>query len=283
VAALSGDISSPGNTGGGGGSGSPGGSGSQNKAPTYTYWNTITIRGRSELTLDRASLPIAEAIPPAPPKANPPAGDAGGNALTPAPSPAAPGADGHDPRPGVNTYGSPTSDVASGPPAGVGGPRSGTPSGNGASIAAASDEVLKALKKQRGVGPCFYRALLAAAELYVGKPLTDEQIDDAGKELKKGKNKYGTNVFGKDWSIAGEDGPNRIIEYALRKLGNEKAKVDTSFIKMPGAQYSIRKWDSHKNLGDSNGNLLWEPYSFQGKDPYTGKAPQLLWIHVFEE
>jgi len=130
------------------------------------------------------------------------------------------------------------------------------------------------LRPDKPNGPCYFRSLLAAIEEKIGKAYELNEIDDIAKICWNENNKYLGDADDKYTVI----NPTKILETALSYSGYKNAKiiysVRSSFIS-GNSDYSIRfiKAKNHFQLGDSNGNLLWEPYKYNNEsNSFKGKA-----------
>jgi len=309
------DPNGPGSGGSGGGSGGSGpsesgGSSTTNQhpgwpEPTSDYIREKVAKGQLEwngsewVTIGRNGVPLVQPKEEKPAEKPGAAKDAGGNAAGSS-SGAASGSGGSASSGGSSSGG--TSGGASGgeskpdPSEGNGsssevisGGTVSVASQGGGNITTPSEDFLKKLIRQNhirdtgpnGVGPCYYRSLQAAAEVFAGRNLSLKQINDATTHLRKQNNQWGWPVLSKDWRIGGGNSQSTIIVDALQRLGITNAKVGVYGEKTEGAQFTIRVWEGrHYQLGDANGNLLWEPFEFSGTPRYTGTPDSLIYISI---
>jgi hypothetical protein len=118
-------------------------------------------------------------------------------------------------------------------------------------------------------GPCYFRALLAVAELHTGIALTKEQIQAAAVDLRK------EGVFAdRTWRVS-SSGRKKIIDYALGLLGSTDESVYLPLARnLPEeTQATIvhtkrnRLRYEHFASGDSSGSLVFDPL---GYDTFIG-------------
>ena len=130
------------------------------------------------------------------------------------------------------------------------------------------------LRPDKPNGPCLFRSLLAAIEEKIGKAYELNEIDDIAKICWNENNKYLGDADDKYTVI----NPTKILETALSYSGYKNAKIIYSVRSSSisgNSDYSIRfiKAKNHFQLGDSNGNLLWEPYKYNNEsNSFKGKA-----------
>lgn len=130
------------------------------------------------------------------------------------------------------------------------------------------------LRPDKPNGPCYFRSLLAAIEEKIGKAYELNEIDDIAKICWNENNKYLGDADDKYTVI----NPTKILETALSYSGYKNAKIIYSVRSSSisgNSDYSIRfiKAKNHFQLGDSNGNLLWEPYKYNNEsNSFKGKA-----------
>jgi hypothetical protein len=141
------------------------------------------------------------------------------------------------------------------------------------------------LRPEAPSGPCFYRTLQAAAEEKTGIDLTMDQITEATKSL---------SASGAIGAGGGEPTyfvkkPAEVVKDALARLGFPNAEVTIGNLSTSingvsdyTARFILSK--GHFQLGDSTGNLLWEPYTYN--DPanaYTRKPDAIRTITIILE
>ncbi|NLK45828.1 MAG: hypothetical protein GX297_04150 [Treponema sp.] len=144
------------------------------------------------------------------------------------------------------------------------------------------------LRPSKLSGPCFFRSLQAVAEMKAGKNLTLEQIMQAGERLFNNK-LIGQGDPDEFYYV---DNPVAVIKDALTILGFPNAEVTYKdrFSEIPTdnpPDFTIRrvkKNGSHKQLGNPDGTLLWEPYDYNNpSNAYTGTTAEqydLVWINL---
>ncbi len=124
-------------------------------------------------------------------------------------------------------------------------------------------------------GPCLFRALLAAAEEKIGQAFT---LNDMNK-IKKNCSKKDAKYIGNEEDEFFVNKHAQVIKAALTFKGYKNASVTWSSPRKStvsgNSDYTIRfiKSKGHFQLGDKDGNLLWEPYKYNNHaNAYTGKA-----------
>ena len=124
-------------------------------------------------------------------------------------------------------------------------------------------------------GPCLFRALLAAVEEKIGQAFT---LNDMNK-IKKNCSKEDSKYIGNEEEEFFVNNHAKVIKAALTFRGYKNATVTWSSPRKStvsgNSDYTIRfiKSKGHFQLGDKDGNLLWEPYKYNNPDnAYTGKA-----------
>lgn len=123
-------------------------------------------------------------------------------------------------------------------------------------------------------GPCLFRALIAAVEEKISKAFTLNEINKIKKECSKKDNKY----IGNEEDEFFVNNHKKIIEATLNFAGYKNSKVTWGSRKSTlskNSDYTIRYIASKKHfqLGDKDGNLLWEPYKYNNpNNAYIGKA-----------
>jgi hypothetical protein len=128
------------------------------------------------------------------------------------------------------------------------------------------------LRPENPNGPCLFRSLLAAAEEKAGRNLTLNQIIDSALTLKA------SNAIGDADEYYFVNDPTAVTKEGLKTLGYPDAIVtvgNTSSSPSRNGDFTIRYIASkgHFQLGDSKGNLLWEPYTYKiPSNAFTGKA-----------
>jgi len=120
------------------------------------------------------------------------------------------------------------------------------------------------LRPDHPAGPCFFRTLVAAAELKAGANLSAVQLAKLAQQL------YSSGDIG---NKEGEPyyyvfKPANVVLAALSMLGYSKSKVTITnkSITSGKADYTIRYAQGHIQLGDKDGNLLFEPYKYNNSD-----------------
>ena len=131
------------------------------------------------------------------------------------------------------------------------------------------------LKPDKPNGPCLFRALLAAVEEKISQAFSLQEIKKIEKICSKKENNYIGNEEGEFFV----NKHSSVIKTALSQKGYNNAVVvwnsQRKAIVSGNADYTIRyiKSKKHFQLGDKNGNLLWEPYKYNNPDnAYKGKA-----------
>lgn len=124
-------------------------------------------------------------------------------------------------------------------------------------------------------GPCLFRALLAAAEEKIGQAFTLDEMNKIKKNCSKKDSKY----IGNEEDEFFVNKHAQVIKAALTFKGYKNATVTWSSPRKStvsgNSDYTIRfiKSKGHFQLGDKDGNLLWEPYKYNNPaNAYTGKA-----------
>jgi hypothetical protein len=124
-------------------------------------------------------------------------------------------------------------------------------------------------------GPCLFRALLAAAEEKIGQAFTLNEMNTIKKNCSKKDSKY----IGNEEDEFFVNKHAQVIKAALTFKGYKNATVTWSSPRKStvsgNSDYTIRfiKSKGHFQLGDKDGNLLWEPYKYNNPaNAYTGKA-----------
>ncbi len=124
-------------------------------------------------------------------------------------------------------------------------------------------------------GPCLFRALLAAAEEKIGQAFTLNEMNKIKKNCSKKDAKY----IGNEEDEFFVNKHAQVIKTALTFKGYKNATVTWSSPRKStvsgNSDYTIRfiKSKGHFQLGDKDGNLLWEPYKYNNPaNAYTGKA-----------
>lgn len=124
-------------------------------------------------------------------------------------------------------------------------------------------------------GPCLFRALLAAAEEKIGQAFTLNEMNKIKKNCSKKDAKY----IGNEEDEFFVNKHAQVIKAALTFKGYKNATVTWSSPRKStvsgNSDYTIRfiKSKGHFQLGDKDGNLLWEPYKYNNPaNAYTGKA-----------
>ena len=124
-------------------------------------------------------------------------------------------------------------------------------------------------------GPCLFRALLAAVEEKIGQTFTLNDMNKIKKNCLKEDSKY----IGNEEDEFFVNNHAKVIKAALTFKGYKNATVAWSSPRKStisgNSDYTIRfiKLKGHFQLGDKDGNLLWEPYKYNNPDTaYTGKA-----------
>jgi hypothetical protein len=131
------------------------------------------------------------------------------------------------------------------------------------------------LRPDRPNGPCLFRALLAAVEEKISQAFSLQEMKKIQKICSKKENNYIGNK--EDEFFVNKH--SSVIKTALSQKGYNNAIVVWSSQRKAtvsgNADYTIRyiKSKKHFQLGDKNGNLLWEPYKYNNPDnAYRGKA-----------
>lgn len=131
------------------------------------------------------------------------------------------------------------------------------------------------LRPSKPNGPCLFRALLAAAEEKIGQAFTLNEMNRIKKNCSKKNAKY----IGNEEDEFFVNKQAQVIKAALTFKGYKNATVTWSSPRKStvsgNSDYTIRfiKSKGHFQLGDKDGNLLWEPYKYNNPaNAYTGKA-----------
>lgn len=131
------------------------------------------------------------------------------------------------------------------------------------------------LRPSKPNGPCLFRALLAAAEEKIGQAFTLNEMNRIKKNCSKKDAKY----IGNEEDEFFVNKQAQVIKAALTFKGYKNATVTWSSPRKStvsgNSDYTIRfiKSKEHFQLGDKDGNLLWEPYKYNNPaNAYTGKA-----------
>lgn len=131
------------------------------------------------------------------------------------------------------------------------------------------------LRPSKPNGPCLFRALLAAAEEKIGQAFTLNEMNRIKKNCSKKDAKY----IGNEEDEFFVNKQAQVIKAALTFKGYKNATVTWSSPRKStvsgNSDYTIRfiKSKGHFQLGDKDGNLLWEPYKYNNPaNAYTGKA-----------
>ncbi len=120
---------------------------------------------------------------------------------------------------------------------------------------------------------CYYRALQAVAETYVGKNLSWSQVKDAAGSL------IALQAMTSDFTVKDS---KVVINDAFQRLGYPQYSV--VFDTVPGnAVSSVRKvvtnnGNTHFQLGDEQGNLVWDPWGRNIANP--NKAIEIRYIQI---
>jgi hypothetical protein len=136
------------------------------------------------------------------------------------------------------------------------------------------------LRPEKPSGPCLFRSLLAAAEEKVGRNFTLNQLNDIAAKLKA------SNAIGSADEYYFVSDPTAVIKEGLKTLGYPDANItvgNASSNLSGNADFTIRYIASkgHFQLGDSQGNLLWEPYRYNNpSNAFTGKASSFREITI---
>lgn len=131
------------------------------------------------------------------------------------------------------------------------------------------------LRPSKPNGPCLFIALLAAAEEKIGQAFTLNEMNRIKKNCSKKDAKY----IGNEEDEFFVNKQAQVIKAALTFKGYKNATVTWSSPRKStvsgNSDYTIRfiKSKEHFQLGDKDGNLLWEPYKYNNPaNAYTGKA-----------
>ena len=131
------------------------------------------------------------------------------------------------------------------------------------------------LRPSRPNGPCLFRALLAAVEEKIEQAFTLNEMNKIKKNCSKKDAKY----IGNEEDEFFVNKHAQVIKAALTFKGYKNATVTWSSPRKStvsgNSDYTIRfiKSKGHFQLGDKDGNLLWEPYKYNNPaNAYTGKA-----------
>ena len=131
------------------------------------------------------------------------------------------------------------------------------------------------LRPDKPNGPCLFRALLAAVEEKISQAFPLQEI----KKIEKICSKKENNYIGNEEDEFFVNKHSSVIKTALSQKGYNNAVVvwnsQRKVIVSGNADYTIRyiKSKKHFQLGDKNGNLLWEPYKYNNPDnAYKYKA-----------
>ena len=113
-------------------------------------------------------------------------------------------------------------------------------------------------------GACLYGTLLGAAQEFVGKNLTPKQMDELQDELGFGANGCGAVHFDGSWKVENSEA---VIAAALKKLtgkdyGVQVIRGNATDEQKKDAQFTVRIVGGHFQLGDKNGNFLWESLQY---------------------
>ncbi len=127
-------------------------------------------------------------------------------------------------------------------------------------------------------GPCFFLALEAAAQEKAGKNLNYNQTYAAKKHL-IAIGAMNSNYYVKD--------PKAVVEDALNRLDYHYSSVSVSdYQEEVGDEkpdYTIRNvlGGSHYQVGNSNGDFLWEPYRYNSeKNADKGKPVRIREVNI---
>jgi hypothetical protein len=113
-------------------------------------------------------------------------------------------------------------------------------------------------------GPCYFRALLAAAEIHMGVALTKEQIQAAAVDLRK------AGVFAdRTWRVS-SGGRKKTIDYALDLLGSTDEAVYLPVTRQLPEETRATIVHTRRNrlryehfaLGDETGSVFFDPLGF---------------------
>lgn len=131
------------------------------------------------------------------------------------------------------------------------------------------------LRPENPNGPCLFRSLIAAVEEKINKPFTLNELNRIKQECAKTENKY----IGNSSEEFFVNKHAEVIEVALEIAGYKNSSVKwTSQRKTTvsgNSDYTIRYIASkgHFQLGDKDGNLLWDPYKYNNEaNAFKGKA-----------
>lgn len=139
------------------------------------------------------------------------------------------------------------------------------------------------LRPDKPNGPCYFRSLLAAIEEKLCRPYELNEMLDIAKICWDKRNNY----LGDSEDEYTVQNPEKILETALTYLGytNSEIKYSVRSTSISGnSDCSIRfiKSKNHFQLGDSNGNLLWDPYKYNNEsNAFKGKADLFNEITIY--